>query len=315
MTAPSVDIAVVEDVWDDSFESLSRTYAVLHEPQAWRDRRRLGELVRTTRVLVVRNRTRVDAELLAEADERLGLICRAGAGLDNIDVDAASSRGIDVLAAPGANARSVAELAMTLALDLARRVSCLDRGVRAGRWDRREGLELAGRTWGVIGLGATGVATARLAAAVGLNVLAHDPYVVAGDSRASPAGARLCNLDELLALSHVVSLHVPLTDATRGLVDAQFLGVMRSDAFLLNVSRGALVDETALADALDAGKLGGAGLDVRVTEPPSVGRLERTDRVVLTPHVGGLTVEAQQRIAEHLTEGIRRFLDQRKAEG
>lgn len=264
-----------------------------------------GERLGAARALVVRNATRVDCALLERAP-RLEVVARAGVGLDNIDLTATDAAGVVVVSAPGANAPAVAELALGLALSLARRVTELDRECREGAWRRAGGLELAGRTWGVVGLGATGRETARLAAAVGMRATGFDPFV--GEDSWPADVARRAALEDLLGEADVVSVHTPLTSATAGLIGPAALASMRPGAFLVNVARGGVVDEDALADALESGHLGGAALDVRSSEPPVPGRLEKLRSVVLTPHVAGLTAEAQDRIGAMLADDIRRVL-------
>jgi D-3-phosphoglycerate dehydrogenase len=306
-----VDVAVVEDVWGEPFEELARRYSAARQPEAWSDPDALRALVREARALVVRNRTRVDRDLLASA-ARLEVVARAGVGLDNIDLAAADERGVVVVSAPGANARSVAEHALAMVLALCRDIALHDRRLREGAWERKPGTELCGKTWGVVGLGATGKATAALAAAVGLRVLGHDPF------DPSPAGlpaslVLAASLPDLLEAADVVSLHLALSDATRHIVDSRFLRSMRPGAILVNVARGGLVDEEALAHALETGTIAGAGLDVREEEPPVLGRLEECERLLLTPHVAGLTVESQRRVSEMLVSDIEAVLEGREA--
>lgn len=181
---------------------------------------------------------------------------------------AADRLGVVVVAAVGANAQSVGEHALALALALARDVVGHDRRVRLGRWERPPGVELAGRTWGVVGLGATGRATARVAAAVGMEVIGHDAFLPAGAPLGEVPVERLGSMDDVLGRADVVSLHLAASEQTRGMVDGAFLAKMRKGAFLVNVARGELVDEAALLSALDQGQLGGVGLDVRASEPP-----------------------------------------------
>lgn len=302
-----IDVAIVEDVWGGELARLAGCCTVVREPEAWRDEHRVATLAAASRVLVVRNRTHVGRTLLTAGDA-LELVARAGAGTDNIDLDAADDLGIGVLAAPGVNAVSVAEHALGLALSVARDIARHDRELRNGAWDRRNGTELNGGTWGVVGFGATGTATARVARAIGLSVLACDPVVTDDDPRLAAVAGQLVDLDTLCAQSDLISLHVPLVPTTRHLFGAPEFARMPDHAILVNVSRGGLVDETALVEALDAGQVGGAGLDVRDHEPPVPGALEAHERVVLTPHVGGLTEAAQARIVDHLGDGIARHL-------
>lgn len=293
------DVLIPEDVWGPPFAELATKLDVVHEPDLWAARPRLLEAVRTARSLVVRNRTQVDAELL-ESAPLLGVVGRAGAGLDNIDLEAAEHHQVVVLAAAGVNARSVAEHTLGLALALARRTVAGDRLVREGRWERTLGIELADRTWGVVGFGATGRAVGSLAAALGMSVVAFDPYVDPANLRHLTPRIPLVELDELLAHSDVVSLHLPSTPETRGLLDRARLSRMRTGSLLINVGRGDALDEAALAEALAAGPLAGAALDVRASEPPGPGPLDELDNVIFTPHVAGLTGESQERIIAFL---------------
>jgi len=297
-------VVLTEDIAGEPLDELARELPLRREPDAWRDGARLRAALAGAGAVVVRNRTPVDRALL-EACPELRIVARVGVGLDNIDVDAADDLGVVVSAPLGANAVSVAEHALGLALALARRVVPLDRDCRAGGWSRTPGRELAGRTWGLLGAGATGRACARLARGLGMTVIGHDPHLSAAHPELAELGIRLVGLDEVAAGSDVLSCHLPSTESTRGLIDAAFLARMRPDALLISVGRGDVVDEEALADALEGGRLGGAGLDVRAAEPPSPGRLERLDSVVLTPHVAGITAESQRRILEVLAGDIR----------
>jgi D-3-phosphoglycerate dehydrogenase / 2-oxoglutarate reductase len=297
-------VVLTEDIAGEPLDELARELPLRREPDAWRDGARLRAALAGAGAVVVRNHTPVDRALL-EACPELRIVARVGVGLDNIDVDAADDLGVVVSAPLGANAVSVAEHALGLALALARRVVPLDRDCRAGGWSRKPGRELAGRTWGLLGAGATGRACARLARGLGMTVIAHDPHLSAAHPELAELGIRLVGLDEVAAGSDVLSCHLPSTESTRGLIDAAFLARMRPDALLISVGRGDVVDEEALADALEGGRLGGAGLDVRAAEPPSPGRLERLDSVVLTPHVAGITAESQRRILEVLAGDIR----------
>jgi D-3-phosphoglycerate dehydrogenase len=254
--------------------------------------------------LLVRNRTQVTADLLA-ASPRLRAVARFGVGLDNIDLAAADRAGVVVLSPRGANAVSVAEHALGLALALARRTVPVDRSARSGGWDRAPGRELHGGTWGVLGCGATGSAVAVRARALGMRVLAHDPGVP--DLLLREAGIEPVGLDDLVRRSDVLSVHVPGGPATRGLVDARLLALLPRGAYVVHLARGGVVDEGALLAALESGRLGGAALDVRLQEPPVPGALEARDDVVLTPHVGGLTVASEERVIGALVDDLLRL--------
>lgn len=275
---------------------------VLERDGLWRDPAALFEAVAGADALVVRNATRVDARLLAAA-RRLRVVGRLGAGLDNLEFEALAARGIAVVHGGGLNARAVAEYAIGACFALARSLPRSDREIRSGGWRRHVGLELAGETLGVVGLGATGAATARLGLAVGLRVLGHDPHLPA------PDGVEPTDLDTLLRRSRFVSLHVPLLDATRGLIGRPELDLMPDGAYLINAARGGVVDEPALLEALERGRLGGAALDVRAKEPPSEADPFRgRDDVLLTPHLAGLTRQSQSAIARHVLTGVRDVL-------
>jgi D-3-phosphoglycerate dehydrogenase len=300
-------VVVAEDVVGPALDALQEELQIVVDTAAWSEPDRLHKLLRSADGLVVRNRTQVTRELI-EAAPRLQVVARAGTGLDNIDLAAADDLGVVVVAASGANALSVAELAIGLALCLARQIVVLDRQVRGGVWERIPGMELAGGTWGVIGLGATGRATARLAVALGMAVCAYDPFQTL-DAAVLPPWLEILPLPDMLARCDVVSLHLASSPQTDRLVDDQFLASMRRGALLINVARGELVDEAALLRALVEGKLGGAGLDVRRSEPPlsmpsGVDALARHPRVVSTPHIGGITGAAQERVVAMLADDL-----------
>jgi phosphoglycerate dehydrogenase-like enzyme len=218
----------------------------------------------------------------------LRVVVRLGSGTDNVDQDAARRRGVRVAATPGANARSVAELAIGLLLALARHVVAHDRDVRAGSWSRRVGIELAGRRLGVVGYGAVGRQVAAIATALGMEVAASDPLVREAD-------VPLVELEDLLASADAVTLHAPLDDTTRGMIGAVQLRRMRRHALLVNTSRGGLVDEQALAEALAGGRIAGAAFDTFEREPPHGSRLLELDNFVASPHAGAATLEAVTR--------------------
>lgn len=303
----TVDVAVVEDVWGEAFERLSGDLEVVFNPKAWESSEELLALAHEARALVVRNRTQVDRTLL-EACPALLIVGRAGVGLDNIDLAGADELGVAVVAPRGANATSVAEHAIALALVLARHVVELDRACRDGGWQRVPGRELSGGTWGVLGAGATARATARAAKALGMQVVAYDPYVNPDHPEMVEIGLRLASLDEVVSTADILSCHLPATEATRNLVGARLLAQTKPTALFINLGRGEVVDEDALADAVEEGRLAGAGLDVRAEEPPTPGRLERLSSVVLTPHVAGITEQSQARILQVLADDIRSVL-------
>ncbi len=258
--------------------------------------------------LIVRSATRVRADLLDQA-AALRVIGRAGVGVDNIDLAEATARGVAVMNAPAGNTVSAAELTMALILAMVRRVSEADASVRAGEWARSrfKGAELRGRTLGLVGAGRIGGEVANRCRAFGMSVVAYDPYLTA--ERAAELRAEQATLDEVLERADVLSLHVPLTDATSGMIDAAALSRMKKGAFLVNVARGGVVVEDDLVDALESGQLAGAALDVFANEPLEEGsRLRGAPNLVLTPHLGASTSEAQELVASEISETVRRAL-------
>ena len=268
-------------------------------------REALEEALGDAEGLIVRSGTRVDGPLLDVA-ERLEVIGRAGVGVDNIDMRAATRRGVAVINAPGGNTSSTAELAFALLLAAARRVAEADRSVREGRWDRKalRGRQLQGNTLGVIGAGRIGTEVARRAHAFGMRILAYDPYLSA--ERAADERLERVELDELLERADFVTVHVPLTEQTRGMIGVAEIGRMKPAAILINAARGGIVDERALAVALEQRKLGGAALDVYETEPlPGEHPLRGAPNLVMTPHLGAATMEAQREVALEIAKRVR----------
>lgn len=257
--------------------------------------------------LIVRSKTKVTAPVIA-AGQALKAIGRAGIGVDNIDVAAATERGIVVFNTPDANATTTAELTIAHLLSLSRHLPQADRSVRAGEWKpaRYIGSEIAGKTLGIIGFGTIGRLVAVRAAGLKMRVLAYDPFVkpeIMAEHAAEPR-----DLEDLLAHADYVSLHCPLIDKTRNLIDASRIAHMKKGARLINCARGGLVDEMALAAAIETGHLAGAALDVFAEEPPKTSPLLALDRVVMTPHLGASTEEAQQAVSLRIAEDIACFL-------
>jgi len=279
---------------------------------------RLDEALLDARGLIVRSETRVDGALLAKAPN-LEVVARAGVGVDAIDVDAATAAGIVVVNTPSANTIAATEHTFAVLLAASRHVAQANASVHASRWDRKRfvGHELFGKTLGIVGLGRIGSQVAARALAFGMHVIAHDPYVPA--SRASALGIDLVEFDALMGAADIVTLHVPLTPQTRGMIDAGALARMREHATLVNCARGGIVDLEALIAALDAGRLRVAAIDVVPQEPPPPGspsaRILEHEKVVATPHLGGSTFEALERIALELAEDVVRVLGGRPASG
>ncbi|HSR65117.1 MAG TPA: NAD(P)-dependent oxidoreductase, partial [Xanthomonadaceae bacterium] len=258
--------------------------------------------------VLVRSATRVPAEALARA-ERLKVIGRAGAGVDTIDVDAATARGIAVMNAPDGNTLAAAEHALSLLFALARHVPRADAGMKAGQWPKAglTGFELEGKKLGVIGLGRIGGTVARKAQGIGMDVAAHDPFLP--PAAAGKGSVPLKTLDELLAWADIVTLHIPRTKETTNLLSEARMRSMKPGAFVINAARGGLVDEAALLRLLDEGHLAGAALDTFVTEPlPEASPLRAHPKLILTPHLGASTSEAQQAVSTILARQIIDFV-------
>ena len=300
-------ILVADPIADDGVSRLRAAgdvdVATGLEPGALRER------IADYDALVVRSETKVTADLL-DAATRLRVVGRAGVGVDNIDLEAATRNGILVLNAPTGNTIAAAEHAVAMMLGLVRNIAQADQALHAGRWERSKfmGMELREKTLGVLGLGKIGFEVARIASSgLQMRVLAHDPLVTA--ERATQAGAELAEFETLLTESDVLTVHVPLNDATRSVIGATELRRMRAGARLINVARGGIIDETALADAIRDGHIAGAAIDVWTTEPPPADHpLLQLPQVVATPHLGASTREAQVNVAFDVADQIVEYL-------
>jgi D-3-phosphoglycerate dehydrogenase / 2-oxoglutarate reductase len=268
----------------------------------------LADIIGGFEAVVIRSATQLDAELIGRA-ERLKVIGRAGVGIDNVDVDAATRRGIVVCNAPDSTVVSAAEHTIALLLALVRHVPQADASLRAGRWERSSfaGIELTGKTLGIVGLGRIGQQVARRAAGLGMRVIAYDPFISPERFRELGVEAAV-ELDTLYANADVITLHLPLTEQTRGLIGADEIRQMRDGVRILNVARGGLVDEEALVAAIRSGKVAGAAIDVFSSEPYS-GPLLELDEVVVTPHLAASTTEAQDRAGVLVAEQVVAALD------
>jgi D-3-phosphoglycerate dehydrogenase len=257
--------------------------------------------------LVVRSATKVTAALLAAAP-RLRVIARAGTGVDNVDVPAATERGIVVMNAPGANSISVAELAVALMLSLSRAIPSADASMKQGVWEKKKltGAELRGKTLGIVGLGRIGQEVGTRARAFGMSLVAHDPFI--SEQVAATLGIALLSLDDLCAAADYITLHLPSTPETRHLFNAARLARCKPGVRIVNTARGELIDEAALADAIEARQVAGAGLDVFETEPPADWRLAKLPQVVATPHIAASTAEAQEQVGIETAVALRDFL-------
>ena len=293
-------------------ESLRGRFDTRYDPALVDRRAELAAGLEDADALIVRNRTRVDAELLAAAP-RLKVVGRLGVGLDNIDLPLCRERGVAVIPATGANAAAVAEYVLCTAMMLLRGAYRSSAAVAAGQWPRQslsEGREIGGKEIGIVGFGGIGRLTARLAGALGIRVAACDPEIAADSPLWRSEAALRLELNELLERADVVSLHIPLTAATRGLIGAAQLALMKRDAVLINSARGGTVDEAALAAALRAGQLGGAALDVFADEPLAPGSpLTDCPNLILTPHIAGVSREANQRVSSLIAERVAALLE------
>lgn len=268
------------------------------------DREKLLAAVPEADALLVRSATTVDAEVLAAAP-KLKIVARAGVGLDNVDVDAATARGVLVVNAPTSNIHSAAEHALALLLSAARQIPAADATLRAHTWKRSSfnGTEIYGKTVGVVGLGRIGQLVAARLAAFGTHLVAYDPYV--SQARAAQLGIELLTLDELLSRADFISVHLPKTPETAGLIGKDALAKTKQGVIIVNAARGGLIDEQALADAVTGGHVRAAGLDVFATEPCTDSPLFELPQVVVTPHLGASTAEAQDRAGTDVAASVR----------
>ncbi len=294
-------VVVAEEISEAGIAALAETCDVVvtvGEPIE----RTIAELADAS-ALIVRSATTVDEAMIAAAPN-LTVIGRAGIGVDNIDVEAATSHGVMVVNAPDANAISAAEHTMALILAQARHVAAADRSLREGRWDRKkfQGIELAGKTLGVLGLGKIGAFVAQRAAAFGMRVVAYDPYVSA--DRARRLGVEMLTLDDLFANADIITIHLPRTPQTEHLIDAGAIARMKDGVRIVNVARGGIVVEADLAEAIRSGKVAGAALDVFDTEPKTDSPLFDLPEVTVTPHLGASTREAQDKAGVAVAESV-----------
>lgn len=298
------DIVISEFMDEASVRALAARTEVLYRPDLVNKPAELRAVLDDCRALIVRNRTQVREDLLAAAP-RLELVGRLGVGLDNIDVQACKARGIAVYPATGANDDAVAEYVVCAALSLLRRAFFGSDAVAAGLWPRESmiGHEIAGKQAGMVGFGGTARKTAARLVALGMTIAAYDPLLP--DDHVAWHSAKRMTLQELLASSDVISLHVPLTAETRHMIDRQALALMPRQAVLINAARGGVVDEVALVDALQGDRLAGAALDVFENEPLDAGHGDLfvgVRNLILTPHIAGVTMESNVRVSKKIEE-------------
>jgi D-3-phosphoglycerate dehydrogenase/(S)-sulfolactate dehydrogenase len=305
-------IVISEYLWEEGLAEVDHRFRISYDRTLFADVDRLRREVGSAEALIVRNQTRVD-DALMRLGPTLRVVGRLGVGLDNIDVGAAHRRGVEVVYAPEANATSVAEFAVAAALALSRRLIPAHLHTVAGGWDRTSfsGGELSGKTAGIIGLGRIGELVAHRLKAFGLRLLAFDPRLSPTDLTVIENGITLVPWPDILAEVDLITLHLPLTAETVNLVGREELGRMRPTAMLVNTSRGGVLDEKALYEALTEGHIAGAALDVRRHEPPRTGvdpDFSRFDNVVLTPHIAGLTREADLKVTRTVLLDVQRVL-------
>ena len=307
-------VVITEFMDQPAVDALSATFAVHYDPTLVDDPTRLQAAVAQADAVIVRNRTQVNAELLAAAP-KCRVVGRLGVGLDNIDLTACQLRGVMVIPATGANARAVAEYVLAATLVLLRGCFMASASVGEGKWPRlaySSGLEIRGRIMGVVGFGSIGRLVSDLVRPLGMRVLAFDPALSPTDQAFTVHHAQHCaRLDDLLQQADAISLHVPLNDQTRHLINAQRIALMKPTAVLVNTARGGVIDEAALVEAIRDKKLGGAALDVFEREPLPSGVLPHDlPQLILTPHIAGLTQEANERVSTMIAERVTAALKQ-----
>ncbi|GAA1968587.1 phosphoglycerate dehydrogenase [Terrabacter lapilli] len=303
MSKPVVLIA--EELSPATIEALGPDFEVRAVDGAARDE--LLPALADVDAVLIRSATRMDAEAIA-AGRRLKVIARAGVGLDNVDVQAATQAGVMVVNAPTSNITSAAELAVGLLLATARNIAPANQALKGGAWERSQysGVELLDKTVGIIGLGRIGALVAERLKGFGVRILAHDPY--ASPAKAGQLGAQLVTLDELLTQSDFITIHLPKTPETLGLLDEEALSKVKPSVRIVNAARGGIVDEAALARALAEGRVAGAGIDVFAREPTTESPLFAFESVVVTPHLGASTLEAQEKAGIAVARSVRQAL-------
>lgn len=303
-------ILVSELIWPSGLAKLKETGQVEYDPQLWQDRRGLLQKVRDVDALIIRNQTQVDHTLL-EAAHRLRVVGRLGVGLDNIDLSLTKAKKIKVVYGRNANAISVAEYVLACLLEASRFLSKAHQDVRQGHWNRKRftGRELYGKQLGLIGLGEIAHRVAKRAQAFGLSIVGYDPFVTSHDFQVAETGISLVSLRELLSSSDFISIHVPLNEKTRGMITHRELKRMKRHAYLINTSRGSIVDERDLLEAVQSGGIAGAFLDVLAEEPISPDNpLLKVENIRITPHIAGLTEESQERVSLLVAEEVSKVL-------
>ncbi len=307
------DVLITENIVGAEMDTLRVNFDCTFAPDLWKQPDELHSIISNYKALIVRNQTQVTNELLAAATN-LQVIGRAGVGLDNVDLQAATKRGIVVAFTPEQNANSVAELTIGLMLALARKIPAADRDTKSGGWNRQQftGSEILGKTLGLVGFGRIGVSTANKARSMGMDIIAYDPFVDADSLKVMETRATITSLENVLQQADFVSCHLPATKSTLNLLDESKFALMKSSAFFINTSRGEVVNESALIQALQKNKIAGAALDVRSQEPPQHSPLAEMENVILLPHIGAFTREGQTRVVTAVCKDVAAIL---KGEG
>lgn len=303
-------VLITEFIWPEGLERIREYAEADYDQTLWSDEARLLQKARDADALIVRNQTRVDRALL-QAGSKVKVIGRLGVGLDNIDLDCADARQVKVLYARNANAISVAEYVMAAMLAANRPLHAADRDVKAGNWDRKRfaGMELYGKTVGLVGMGEIAHRVAKRALAFGMQVIGYDPLVMPHDFPAAETGIRLVSFADLLQTSDYISIHVPLTPQTKSMFSTREFQQMKQAAYLINTSRGGIIDEAALLAAVTEQTISGAVLDVLEKEPADPANpLLHCENVAITPHIAGVTEESQTRTAILIAEEVGRVL-------
>ena len=304
------DVLITENILGAEMDALRNTFDCTFAPDLWKQPDELHAMIGTYKALIVRNQTQVTPELIA-AGTNLQVIGRAGVGLDNVDLQAATEQGIVVAFTPEQNANSVAELTIGLMLALARKIPAADRDTKAGGWKRQQftGSEILGKTLGLVGFGRIGASTANKARALGMDIIAYDPFVDAESLKAMELRAEMTSIEAVLQRADFVSCHLPATKSTMNFFDEDKFALMKPTAYFINTSRGEVVNETALLRALQEQKIAGAALDVRAQEPPAASPLAELDNVILLPHIGAFTTEGQARVVTAVCRDVAAVLN------
>ncbi len=296
-------ILLLDDCADEAVAVFDRYQGMKAECASTLSKEELIRIIPLYDAVIVRSPTKLTADVIARG-EKLRFIGRAGVGVDNIDLDEATRRGIIVINSPSGNTITTAEHTIALLLSLARRVPQAHASIRKGEWDRKRfrGVELYGKTLGIIGLGKVGREVAKRLLCFSMRVMAADPFVPRDE--AAKLGVELVDMPVLLKESHFITIHVPLADSTRSLISSKEIGMMRDGVYIVNCARGGIVDEKALEEALESGKVAGVACDVYCSEPPGRISLMDHENSVFTPHIGAATREAQVRVAVDVAEAV-----------